>query len=55
MFPLLSEDSFYRVDAGVSARVALSAVQEFLAEHPADAALHIVFVEETGSAGERTI
>jgi hypothetical protein len=53
--PLLSADSFYRVDAGVAARAALSAVQQFLAKHPADAALRIVFVEEAGSAGARAL
>ncbi len=53
--PLLSADSFYKVDAGVAARAALSAVQQFLAKHPADAALRIFFVEEAGSAGARAL
>jgi hypothetical protein len=53
--PLLSADSFYMVDADVAARAALSSVQQFLAKHPADAALRIIFVEEAGSAGARAL
>jgi hypothetical protein len=53
--PLLSADSFYMVDADVAALAALSSVQQFLAKHPADAALRIIVVEEAGSAGARAL